>query len=71
MNKLKALQVVNRAFRHMLLQQVLVLENMLAHSCVKDLSNTKITTFTTSSSFSQVELNTMMNNYKKVKLNEK
>ena len=26
MNKLKALQVVNRAFRHILLRQVLVLE---------------------------------------------
>ena len=45
--------------------------NMLAHSCVKNLSNTKITTFTTSSSSNQVKLSSMMNNYKKVKLNEK
>ena len=46
--------------------------NMLAHSCLKNLSNTKITTFTSSSSSTQVKLNNMMKIYKnKVKLREK
>ncbi|CAF0943527.1 unnamed protein product [Rotaria sordida] len=46
--------------------------NMLTHSCVKKLSNTKITTFTTnSSSSSQIKIISMMNNYKQTKLNEK
>jgi hypothetical protein len=46
--------------------------NMLAHSCVKNLSNTKITTFTTTSSSSnQLKLDSMMNKYKQVKLNQK
>ena len=44
---------------------------MLAHSCVKDVSNTKITTFTISSSFNKIKLSSIINNYKKVKLNEK
>ncbi|CAF1334764.1 unnamed protein product [Rotaria sordida] len=44
--------------------------NMLSHSCVKNLSNTKITTFTSSSSSSQRKLNGMMKIYKKVKLSE-
>ena len=66
MNKLKALQVVNRAFRHpYAFAPSTGTRNMLAYSCVKDLSNTKITTLARSSSFSQVKLNTMMNNYYK------
>ena len=39
--------------------------NMLAHSYVKNLSNTKITTLTLSSSFTQVKLNNMMKIYLK------
>ncbi len=46
--------------------------NMLAHSCVKNSSQNKITTFTTtSSSSSQLNLGGMMKNYKQVKINEK
>jgi hypothetical protein len=46
--------------------------NMIAHACVKNLSNTKITTFTTTSSpSSQFNLGSMMNNYRQVKLNQK
>ena len=46
--------------------------NMLARVCVKNVSHNKITTFTTtSSSLSQLNLGSMMNNYKQVKLNEK
>ena len=45
--------------------------SMLVRSCVGNLSNTGIATVTTLSSFSQVKLSTMMNNYTKVKLNER
>jgi hypothetical protein len=46
--------------------------NMIDHSCVKNLSNNKITTFTTtSSSSSQLKLSSMINNYKQIKLTEK
>lgn len=46
--------------------------NMISHSCVKNLSNTKITTYTANASSStQIKLDSMMNNYRQVKLNEK
>jgi hypothetical protein len=46
--------------------------NMISHSCVKNLTNTKITTYATASSPSnQTKINSVMNNYKQVKLNEK
>ena len=46
--------------------------NMLIHPCVKNLSTTKITTFTTTSSSStQPKLGSTMNNYRQVKLNQK
>ncbi|CAF3804741.1 unnamed protein product, partial [Rotaria sp. Silwood1] len=45
--------------------------NMLSHSCVKNLSNTNITKFISSSSSSQVKPNDMMKIYEKVKLRSK
>lgn len=46
--------------------------NMLAHSCVKNLSNTKIATFTTTpSSPSHLKLDTTINNCKQVKISDK
>jgi hypothetical protein len=47
--------------------------NMNAHACVKNLSNSKITSYATTSSSSscQMKLSSMTNNYKQVKLNEK
>ncbi|CAF3874076.1 unnamed protein product [Rotaria sordida] len=46
--------------------------NIPSHSCVKNLLNTKITTYTrTASSSPQIKRGSMMNNYKQVKLNER
>ncbi|CAF1155607.1 unnamed protein product [Adineta steineri] len=45
--------------------------NMLAHQCVKNLTNNNNKRTTSSSSSTQPKLNSMMNIFKKVKLNEK
>ena len=67
MNKLKALTSCQSCFQTYAFAASTSARNMLAYSCVKDLSNTKITTLTRSLSFSQVEFSTMMNNYLKKK----
>lgn len=46
--------------------------NMIAHSCVKNLGQSRITSFTTTSesSFGQMKLSNMRNSYKQVKMNQ-